>query len=113
MEINPKFWASYPLASRYGYRFASTLVAGSLGRSTDSFGTRRAERGEMVFPLREVYYSLKHDDESLVRSLTSIAWPPARCDIDPLDLQAWVAPGGLRTSVRWAVDLWRGVDDPF
>jgi hypothetical protein len=67
----------------------------------------------MVFPLREVYYSLKHDDESLVRSLTSIAWPPARCDIDPLDLQAWVAPGGLRTSVRWAVDLWRGVDDPF
>jgi len=33
MEINPKFWASYALASRYGYRFASALVAGVLDDS--------------------------------------------------------------------------------
>jgi predicted ATP-grasp superfamily ATP-dependent carboligase len=113
MEINPKFWASYPLASKSGYRFASTLVASSLGRSTERFSDRQAERGEMVFPLREVYFSLKHDEESLVRSLASVAWPPTRVDVDPTDLQAWVAPGGLRTSAGWALDLWRGTDDPF
>lgn len=114
MEINPKFWASYALASRYGYRFASTLVANSLGLPSDSFEASPAATGEMVFPLREVYFSLKHgDEESLFRSLASIAWPPARVDIDPWDVRAWVAPGGLRTSVRWALDLWRGGDDPF
>lgn len=114
MEINPKFWASYPLASRYGYRFASTLVVSSLGLPPDSFEATPSAEGEMVFPLREVYFSLKHgDEESLPRSLASMAWPPARVDIDPRDLQAWIAPGGLSTSVQWAVDLWRGEDDPF
>lgn len=113
MEINPKFWASYALASRHGYRFASTLVASSLGLLSDSFEASPSAEGEMVFPLREVYFSLKHDEESLLRSLASIAWPPARVDIDPRDLRAWVAPGGLRTSVQWALALWRGGDDPF
>lgn len=113
MEINPKFWASYALASRYGYRFASTLVADSLGLPRASFDGGQSPDGEMVFPLREVYFSLKHDEESLPRSLASIAWPPARVDVDPTDLRAWVMPGGLGTSVKWALNLWRDGDDPF
>ncbi|RDI69718.1 carboxylate--amine ligase [Halopelagius longus] len=113
MEINPKFWASYALASRYGYRFASTLVASSLDIPRESFEGSPSETGEMVFPLREVYFSLKHEEESLPRSLASLAWPPARVDIDPRDLRAWVAPGGLATSMGWALNLWRGGDDPF
>lgn len=113
MEINPKFWASYALASAYGYRFASTLVASSLGLPRESFDGRPATAGEMVFPLREVYFSLKHDEESLARSLASMAWPPARMDVDPTDARAWLLPGGVRTTAKWALDLWRRGDDPF
>jgi predicted ATP-grasp superfamily ATP-dependent carboligase len=115
MEINPKFWASYPLASEYGYRFASAMVAACTGADVGAISTAGASTGEMTFPIREFYYALKHSEdpnESLLGSARAMFWPPARLDVDFTDPRGWFAPAGLATSARWAIDLWRGTDDP-
>ncbi|HOA82009.1 MAG TPA: hypothetical protein PKK61_13255, partial [Defluviitaleaceae bacterium] len=89
MEINPKFWASYPLASKYGYRFASLMVSRILGIPY----TRRhaKKRGMMVFPIRELSYVLKNkNNESLIKSIVSMLWPPSKMDVNITDLKAWI-----------------------
>ncbi|MFW6017731.1 MAG: ATP-dependent carboxylate-amine ligase [Halapricum sp.] len=93
MEINPKFWASYALASRFGYRFASTMVAGVLDLDvTRPIGTPR-RTGEMVFPLRELQqYARNRRDERLLDCIGTIMAADARWDIDTSDLGAWLTP---------------------
>jgi len=98
MEINPKFWASYALASQCGCRFASTMVALALDLETVPRG-RSDRRGERVFPLRELAYWSEHrDEESLGECLRAMLWPPARPDINLTDpaaaLTAPADPGG-------------------
>jgi len=46
----------------------------------------------MVFPLRELYYAARTDDESVLRSIASICWPPARLDLNLRDVGAWLTP---------------------
>lgn len=92
MEINPKFWASYALASQSGYRFASTLAARALGLPGPVTTRDRARSAEMVFPLRELYFAATTDGESVLRSVASMCWPPARFDVNLRDLRAWLAP---------------------
>lgn len=91
MEVNPKFWASYALASQCGYRFASTLVAELLDLPNDApAGTTDGER---VFPLREFAYCLRNfEDESLLRAVGAMAWPPTRPDVNVEDIVAWLIP---------------------
>lgn len=112
MEINPKIWASYSLASRNGYRFSSELVSTVL--DIDRRVTPQNQEGQMVFPLREVYYTLKHsDEESILNAARSLLFPPAPMDILIRDLRAWICPAGISTSIKWAIDLWCNEEDPF
>ncbi|RQG91323.1 ATP-dependent carboxylate-amine ligase [Natrarchaeobius halalkaliphilus] len=93
MEINPKFWASYALASRFGYRFASTIVAEHLGLEARSLTETPETSGEMVFPLRELKYHLENLDEaSLSKYVKTVFGPDAAWDVDPRDLGAWLTP---------------------
>ncbi len=87
MEINPKVWASYALASRAGAHVVSAAVAHAIGahRSEPKY------RGiEMVFPLREGYYVSKHDEENVLAAIWSMLWPPARPDLELMDLRAYL-----------------------
>ncbi|SFR92092.1 Carbamoyl-phosphate synthase L chain, ATP binding domain [Halomicrobium zhouii] len=92
MEINPKLWASYALASQAGYRFVSTCARRALGLDGAQTGHPPDATAEMVFPLRELYYAARTDDESLLRSAAAICWPPARLDLNLRDLGAWLTP---------------------
>jgi predicted ATP-grasp superfamily ATP-dependent carboligase len=83
MEINPKFWASYALASRTGYRFASHLVK-TVIPSVQLREVRRRKKASMVFPMREFIFYWKHrreKGESLISSLSEMSWPPAMLDL--------------------------------
>ena len=93
MEINPKFWASYALASAHGYRFASRLVATTLGLE-DRLPDRSPEpTGEMAFPLRELYYYARNrEEERLLECVRAIARPGVPWNVDPSDLRAWLTP---------------------
>jgi predicted ATP-grasp superfamily ATP-dependent carboligase len=95
MEVNPKFWASYALASRYGYRFASQVVAAALDLDERLEPRSPAQQGEMVFPLRELYHYARNrgnEDERLLDSLRTIAKPGAAWNVDRADLGAWLTP---------------------
>ncbi|WIV68612.1 ATP-dependent carboxylate-amine ligase [Natrialbaceae archaeon AArc-T1-2] len=93
MEINPKFWASYALASRFGYRFASTIVATQLELDVDLPVGSPAPSGEMVFPLRELQFAATNwADERILESLSTLAAPGAVWDVDRRDLGAWLTP---------------------
>ena len=92
LAINPKLWASYALASQAGYRFVSTLACRALdlpGPPTDREPEQVAEK---VFPLRELYFAATTDDESVLRSVLSLCWPPAEFDVNLRDLRAWLTP---------------------
>jgi len=93
MEINPKFWASYALASHTGYRFASTFVAGVLDLDVSLPVGSPQWHGEMVFPLRELNYYLRNrGEERLLDCLSTIARPGVSWDVEPHDLGAWLTP---------------------
>ncbi|WP_309064561.1 ATP-grasp domain-containing protein [Microbacterium sp.] len=87
MEINPKFWASYALASRSGARIAATAVARLAGRP---LGAVRPTRDlEMVFPVREALHVASNlRTESIAGAVKAILWPPAVWDIEFTDLWA-------------------------
>jgi len=92
MEVNPKFWASYSLASKCNYHFAAQLVGAHLNIPVKSYD--RKNNGEMVFPLREAIYCAKHwglNDESFLKSAVSMLWPPARWDMTMKELW-WSIP---------------------
>lgn len=92
MEVNPKFWASYSLASKCNYHFAAKLVGGHLGIPVKTY--ERKDRGEMVFPLREAAYCAKHwgrDGESFVKSAMAMLLPPAQWDMNFKELW-WSMP---------------------
>lgn len=93
MEINPKFWASYALASAHGYRFASRLVATTLGLE-DRLPERSPEpTGEMTFPLRELYYYARNrKEERLLECVRAVARPGVPWNVDRSDLGAWLTP---------------------
>ena len=92
MEINPKLWASYALASQSGYRFVSTCAARALDLQNDRVERVPEPTAEMVFPLRELYYAARTDEESLLRAVGSLFWPPARFDLNIRDIGAWLTP---------------------
>lgn len=93
MEVNPKFWASYALASQCGYRFASTLVAEALDLPAPPEPEFPPETAERVFPLREFNYCLhNYAEESLVEAASAMLWPPVPPDVNPADLGAWLVP---------------------
>jgi len=99
MEINPKFWASYALASRSGARVASAAVQHFLGSAPTSRTTASRLRPdlEMVFPTREALYVLTHRrEENLMKSLGAMLWPPATWDLELLDLYAHIPMRGQR-----------------
>ncbi|WP_254764998.1 ATP-dependent carboxylate-amine ligase [Natrinema marinum] len=93
MEINPKFWASYALASAHGYRFASTMVASALDLDADvPFGTAESV-GEMVFPLRELYHCARNPTRRLARECLETALRPGvDWNVDRDDIGAWLTP---------------------
>lgn len=87
MEINPKFWASYALASRSGARIAATAVARLSGQPLAV--ARQARDVEMVFPVREALHVVGNlRTENIPGSLKAILWPPAVWDIDVTDIWA-------------------------
>ncbi|HRT84469.1 MAG TPA: hypothetical protein P5523_07515 [Bacteroidales bacterium] len=96
MEVNPKFWASYSLASKNGYRFASLMVSETLGIPHQRTHIKR-KKGTMVFPIREISYVLENrETESLTKSVISMLWPPAKMDVNITDLKAWIPVQKLR-----------------
>jgi len=90
MEINPKLWASYALASQSGYRFVSTMVAATLDLSWTP--PMPEQRREMVFPLRELHFAACDPEESVTAAALSMLWPPARPDFNLRDYGAWFTP---------------------
>lgn len=89
MEINPKFWASYSLASKNGYHFASLMVSGVLNIPYTRGHIRK--KGIMIFPIREFSYVVKNrENESLIKSMLSMLWPPPKIDVNIRDLKAWI-----------------------
>jgi len=100
MEINPKFWASYPLASKYGYRFASHMVSESLNIEFTHHNEKN-RKGMMIFPIREFSYVLKNKkDESIIKSMLTMLWPPAKIDINIIDLKAWLPEKVLPSKLK-------------
>lgn len=90
MEINPKFWASYALASRNGYRFGSSIVEHTTGMKPRSEHTPQST-GKMAFPLREMRFAVKHRaTESLMQSILAILFPPAPWDIRLKDIHYYI-----------------------
>lgn len=101
MEINPKFWASYTLASRCNYHFAAEMVGLHLGLPIKKRRQKRAL--EMVFPLREAGYVLgNRDSESLIASAKAMLWPPAKWDMSLYDL--WLAVTPLSRFIKIATN---------
>lgn len=93
MEINPKFWASYALASAHGYRFASRLVATTLGLEDRLPDRPPKATGEMTFPLRELYYYARNrEEERLLECVRAVARPGVPWNVDRSDLRAWLTP---------------------
>ncbi len=96
MEVNPKFWASYALASRCGFRFASAMVSWVCNLPAPARLSRHWPQ-EMVFPLREIAYCLRNrEQEPILGSLAAMLWPPASWDLDLSDLRAWLPYAPLR-----------------
>ena len=111
MEVNPKLWASYALASQSGYRFVSTMVARSLDLPWQG-PVEPSQTGEMVFPLRELNFALTDADESLVRSGLSMLWPPARWDVNFRDFRSWFTPpAGDAAAERESAEVGSGTSD--
>lgn len=100
MEINPKLWASYSLASRSGHRFVSlaTLMALELDGS-HVLDTPKSEL-VMVFPIRELKFLVQHRDwRSLPSAALAMLWPPAVSDYELRDLPAYLPrPWARRTT---------------
>ena len=91
MEINPKFWASYALASRTGHRIATTAVADALDLSPAAVRTRKPRCGRMVFPVRELAHTLRQGSlPGVLRSALAMAWPLASMDVRLDDLAAYL-----------------------
>lgn len=89
MEINPKVWASYSLATRSG----NPIMATAVSRIIDATFIRDIPEQKigmsMVFPFREMAHAVKfRRSESLVESIRSLMWPPASVDFALLDLYA-------------------------
>jgi len=93
MEVNPKFWASYALASEHGYRFASTMVAVTLDLGVDVPIGSPEPVGEMVYPLRELYHCARRPTLRSAREcLGTILEPNADWSVDRNDPGAWLTP---------------------
>ncbi len=91
MEVNPKFWASYALASRHGYRFGSEMVASVL--DLDFERPEPNPEGEIIFPLRELYYCARHPrDSRFWTSIPSLLTADATWSLDRADLRPWLTP---------------------
>ncbi len=101
MEINPKFWASYALASKAGARIASSTAMYFCGGDVESCRDYRRRDMNMVFPVREAMHFLGGGDErsSAIDSMSAMLWPPARWDIVWRDLYANV-PLPARSRLR-------------
>jgi len=111
MEVNPKLWASYALASQSGYRFVSTMVVRSLDLPWRE-PVEPSQTGEMVFPLRELNFALTDANESLVRSGLSMLWPPARWDVNFRDFRSWFTPpAGDAAAERDSAEAGSGTSD--
>lgn len=93
LEVNPKIWASYALASQNGHRFASTMVADALALDGD-FGPDRSDGpSELVFPLRELNHCVRNPEVSDVcQSIATLVRSEAAWAIDRSDLSAWMTP---------------------
>lgn len=89
MEINPKVWASYSLATRSGNPIMATAVSRILNTP---FITELPEPKvglSMIFPFRELAHAVKfRRSESVAESVRSLIWPPASLDFELLDLHA-------------------------
>ncbi len=91
MEINPKLWASYALASRSGHAIAAAAAARELEIDLH-YSSRRHLGMSMVFPLREfLHVATNFSEENVVASAAAMLWPPARPDFDVTDLRAHLA----------------------
>jgi predicted ATP-grasp superfamily ATP-dependent carboligase len=112
MEINPKFWASYPLASKNGYRFASQIISDTMDISIKQ--PARNLDATMVFPTRELYFVLKNkENESVIDSVGSMIAFGSQVDFNIEDFQAWFFPAGFANTIRWPIDLLRKKHDPI
>lgn len=100
MEINPKFWASYPAASQFGHRFGTEMVATELGLNSGFDNNNTNVSGEMVFPIREIKYSAQNEEESIFESILSMIYPPSKVDINFYDLRAWLPQNPLRKLIK-------------
>lgn len=90
MEVNPRFWGAYPLASKSGYHFASHMVAGSMGLRIESPTTE--PKGDLWFPFREARYLRGNRKEGpFLKSMIGAGWPPCRWDLNVRDLGSVVA----------------------
>lgn len=108
LEINPRIWGAYALASKSGYHFHSTMVARTLKLPVKSPPALPRAK-EMAFPLREITFWLENrGEESLLRSMAVVGWPPCQWDLDFRDLGAWLPAGGLGRLVKRPWELWSG-----
>ena len=89
MEINPKLWASYPLALPARRPVIATAAGRALGTPIRSLGVPRD--ATIVFPAREFMHVKAHRaTESVLGSAVAMLWPPAHSNIDIRDLGAHV-----------------------
>lgn len=90
MEINPKVWASYALASRSRAPLISGAVRQAL--SLPSVFVPEYRSGvRMVFPVREALHVLRNREFAEVpKALAAMAWPPSHVDVEVGDLAAYV-----------------------
>lgn len=91
MEINPKLWASYALADRTGHPIVATAIADLLGRPELVVRRRSTPFTSMIFPLRELNFMRKNwKTESLVKSISTMVWPPSTMDVDLTNIRAYL-----------------------
>lgn len=101
MEINPKFWASYALASRAGYLIATVAASSALNNPIQHLLDRPKRQLDMVFPIRELTHVFKNRGrESIMRATKAMLWPPAQTNIDLRDFVAYLPSRLSRTLTR-------------
>lgn len=89
MEINPKLWASYALATRSGAHLATAAVQRALGEQVAQSAQYRPTT--MAFPLREIQYICRRKAwRDLPGAFVAIFRPGTHWDLELLDIKGYI-----------------------
>ena len=91
MEINPKIWASYALASRAGPPLVAIAARHAMERPLNELAETPLKRMSMAFPLREALHIRRTKRyREIPAGFVSMLRPPVRWDVELRDLRGYL-----------------------